>query len=98
VPWLIDRRRDNRWRLVALNYGADGKSEADGANREACTYQSLQTSPVFCVNHLDDFAVVHVGNSIGKLENACVVGDDYECSVGLFATPRRISIMLRPLL
>src|SRR5262245_24516634 len=49
---------------------------------EACTCQSLKTSPVFSFDHPHDLAVLHAGDAIGKLENACVVGDDNKCPVG----------------
>jgi hypothetical protein len=35
----------------------------------------LQTLPILAIDDIDDLSVIHAGDAIGKLENACVVGD-----------------------
>jgi hypothetical protein len=44
----------------------------------------LQGLLIFVIHDLDDFAVVHVCDTIGELENAWIVGDYNECPVGAF--------------
>src|SRR5262249_15573147 len=62
----------------------------------AGTCQSLQTPPVFSLDHLNDLAVVHSGDAIGKLENTCVVGDDNECPVGALRNAAQYSYYASP--
>src|SRR5262249_23551799 len=82
APWLAERRAGQPKGSGCLELPCLWKERSRlSLIRGIRTCRSLQTFPVFDTNDLDDSTVVHACDTIGKLENACIVGDDDKCSV-----------------